>query len=66
VHRLRDALLIGGPILFWAALQRKRGGSRVEFVLPRYPFDPEEYPGLRNAVDKLAARRTNGSSLRAK
>ena len=56
MHRLRDALLIVGPILFWAALQRKRGGSRDEFVLPRYPFDPEEYPGLRNAVDKLDAR----------
>ena len=56
MHRLRDALLIVGPILFWAALQRKRGGCRVEFVLPRYPFDPEEYAGLRNAVDKFGAR----------
>jgi hypothetical protein len=56
VHRLRDALLIIGPILFWAALQRRRGGSRDEFVLARYPFDPEEYPGLRNAVEKLGAR----------
>ena len=56
VHRLRDTLLIVGPILFWAALQRKRGGSRDEFVLPRYPVDPEEYPGLRNAVDTLDAR----------
>jgi hypothetical protein len=56
VHRLRDALLIVGAILFWAALERKRGGSRDEFVLPRYPFDPEEYPGLRRAVDKFGAR----------
>jgi hypothetical protein len=56
VHRLRDALLIVGPLLFWAALERERGGSRDEFALPRYPFDPEEYPGLRRAVDKFGAR----------
>jgi hypothetical protein len=46
VYRLRDALLIIGPILFCAALQRKRGGSRDEFFFPRYPFDPEEYPAF--------------------
>jgi hypothetical protein len=33
-----------------------KGGSQAEFVLPRYPFDPEEYPGLRSAVDKFGAR----------
>jgi hypothetical protein len=40
----------------WAALQPKRGGSRVEFVCRGDPFDPVEYLALRNTVDKFAAR----------
>jgi hypothetical protein len=46
-------MFIVGPILFWAALRRKRDVSGDRVVLPRYPFDPDEYPGLRGAVDRF-------------
>jgi len=56
VHRLRDTLFIVGPFLFWVALRHKRNGSGGGLVLPRYPFDPETYPGLRDAVDRFGGR----------